>query len=344
MAISAIVRELALDWKTVGNLQLLGPPGQRHPRASPPSLLDQFKPYVQARLAQYPLSSIRLFEEIRGQGYTGSYDLVKRFARPLRRQKEITAVIRFETDPGQRAPVDFGYLEEDGVRGHLYSFSMIFGYSRCRYVEFATRISTPVLIHCHLNAFDYFGGYPDELLYDNMTQVVFERALVSSGHQWNKQFGEFVAYYRFRPRLCWPYRPQSKEKIESTIKLVKGHFFLGRSFTGLGDLNRRAQRWCNAVNTERVHATTGVIPLDQLAEEQLQLLDARPTFPVTIHETRQVSRECFVSFGGNRYSVPWLFAGREAQLRVRDRELRIEVETRRSAGTNCARARALSFD
>ena len=329
MSLSAIARELGIDRKTVRGLLLLGPPGQRGPRATPPGLLDAFKPYLQARLTQYPLSSVRLFEEIRGQGYAGSYDLVKRFTRPLRRQKEIAAVIRFETEPGQQAQVDFGhfgYLEEDGVRRHLYGFSMVLGYSRCRYVEFVTRITTPVLIHCHLNAFGYLGGYPDELLYDNMTQVVFERALLTSDHRWNKQFGEFAAYYGFRPRLCWPFRPQTKGKIESTIKFVKGNFFLGRSFIGLGDLNRQAQRWCNTVNTERVHATTGVLPLDRLVEEQLHPLDARPTFPVTITETRQVSRECFVSFGGNRYSVPWRFAGREAQLRVKDRELLIEID------------------
>ncbi len=172
MSISAIARELDLDRKTVRSLLHLGPPGERHPRVEAPSLLDPFKPYLQARIAQHPLSSVRLLEEIQRQGYAGGYDLVKRFVRPLRQQKEIAAVVRFETDPGQQAQVDFGhfgYLEEDGVRRHLYGFSMILDYSRCRYVEFVTRITTPILIRCHLNAFDYLGGYPDDLLHDNMT-------------------------------------------------------------------------------------------------------------------------------------------------------------------------------
>ncbi len=329
VSISAIARELGLDRKTVRTFLLIGPPGERHPRAVTPSVLDPFKSYLQERIVQYPLSSIRLFEEIQRQGYTGGYGLVKEFVRPLRRQRQIAAVLRFETDPGQQAQVDFGhfgYLEEDGVRRHLYGFSMILGYSRCRYVEFVTRITTPVLIQCHLNAFDYLGGYPDDLLYDNMTQVVFERALLTADHKWNRQFAEFTAYYGFRPRLCWPYRPQTKGKVERTIRFVKENFFLGRPFTGLGDLNRQAQRWCNTVNAERIHATIGVVPLSRLEEEQLHPLDARPLFPVTVCETRKISRECFVSFGGNRYSVPWRYAGREAQLRLRDRQLLIEVD------------------
>jgi transposase len=329
MPISAIARELSVDRKTVRSLLRFGPPGERLPRAEVPSRLDPFKSYLQSRLAQYPLSSVRLLEEIRGQGFTGGYDLVKRFVRPLRKAREISAVVRFETAPGQQAQVDFGHfgcLEEDGVRRHLYGFSMILGYSRCRYLEFVTRITTPVLIQCHLNAFRYFGGYPDDVLYDNMTQVVFERALLTSEHKWNRQYGEFAAYYGFHPRLCWPYRPQTKGKIERTIRFARDNFFLGRTFTGVGDINRQAQRWCNTVNTERTHATTGRIPLDLLEEEPLHALDARPLFPVTLTETRKVSRECFVSFGSNRYSVPWRYAGREAQLRLRDRQLLVEVD------------------
>ena len=51
------------------------------------------------------------------------------------------------------------------------------GYSRMRYIEFVTDMSTNTLIRCHQNAFRYFGGYPEEILYDNMKQVVVKRLL-----------------------------------------------------------------------------------------------------------------------------------------------------------------------
>ena len=46
-----------------------------------------------------------------------------------------------------------------------------------RYIEFVTDMSTNILIRCHQNAFRYFGGYPEEILYDNMKQVVVKQLL-----------------------------------------------------------------------------------------------------------------------------------------------------------------------
>ncbi len=66
---------------------------------------------------------------------------------------------------------------EDGKWKKIYCFLMILGYSRMRYIEFVTDMSTNTLIRCHQNAFWYFGGYPEEILYDNMKQVVIKRLL-----------------------------------------------------------------------------------------------------------------------------------------------------------------------
>ncbi len=78
---------------------------------------------------------------------------------------------------------------------------MILGYSRMRYIEFVTDMSTNPLIRCHQNAFRYFGGYPEEILYDNMKQVVIKRLLKQEDSTLNRQFEDFAGFYGFKPIL-----------------------------------------------------------------------------------------------------------------------------------------------
>ena len=44
---------------------------------------------------------------------------------------------------------------------------MVLGYSRNRYAEFTTDERTNTFIQYHMNAFEYFGGITNEILYDN---------------------------------------------------------------------------------------------------------------------------------------------------------------------------------
>jgi len=87
---------------------------------------------------------------------------------------------------------------------------MILGYSRKRYVEFTTNISTANVIKLHINAFQYFGGYTDTILYDNMKQIVIDKKINVSESAFNKDFLNFAEYYGIVIRLSRPYRSQTK--------------------------------------------------------------------------------------------------------------------------------------
>ncbi|EQD51802.1 Integrase, catalytic core domain protein, partial [mine drainage metagenome] len=172
---------------------------------------------------------------------------------------------------------------------------------------------------------DCFGGYTDDILYDNMTQVVFERALLTSEHKWNRQFAEFAAYYGLRPRLSWPHRPVTKGKIERTIRFARDNFFLGRISTGLRDLNRQALRWNNTVNAERLHATTGRTPLTPWRKNSLT--PRRSTVPSG--GCGRDPRGHAWAFGTARKRpkfAPGRCVGRDTQLRLRDHRPLVEVE------------------
>ena len=113
-------------------------------------------------------------------GFDGGYSIVKAYVSSRKMDLNEKATVRFETMPGKQGQMDWGFFEdhlvyEDGKWKKLYCFLMILGYSRMRYIEFVTDMSTNTLIRCHQNAFRYFGGYPEEILYDNMKQVVIKR-------------------------------------------------------------------------------------------------------------------------------------------------------------------------
>ena len=192
------------------------------------------------------------------------------------------------------------------------------------YAEFTLSIDTPTLIQCHLNAFNFFGGYPEEILYDNMKQIVIKRAMKSSDSEWNTQFEQFFRHYGFVPRLHKPYRPQTKGKIENTVGFVKRDFFMGSSFCSFSDINNQLCSWLNRVN-KRVHGTTYEIPAERFKHENLKALDGVPPYIVIRELIRKISRDSHVSYNGNRYSVPYIYAGREARVQIEGDRLGIFV-------------------
>jgi hypothetical protein len=84
----------------------------------------------------------------------------------------------------------------------------------------------------------------------------------------------------------------------------------------VADLNCQAAHWRDTVANVRIHATTQARPVERFAEEPLQLLSGRLTFDTSLYTTRRVAHDCFIAFGGNRYSVPWRFVGRDLLVRL----------------------------
>ena len=65
---------------------------------------------------------------------------------------------------------------------------------------------------------------------------------------------DFARRVGFEMRLCRPYRAQTKGKVESGVKYVRGNFWPAVRFRDDDDLNRQALGWCDGIANERVHA------------------------------------------------------------------------------------------
>jgi len=320
LSISEIARQTGYDRKTIRKYINSETPPMRKEQLRKPGKLDPFKEYILSRLNEHPFSAMRLYREIQDHGFSGKYGIVKNFVRKARPKIEVPAVYRYETKPGVQGQVDWaecGKIEIDGKIRKLYCFTMVLGFSRMRYAEFTLQMDIFNLLQCHLNAFNYFGGYPKEILYDNMKQIVLDRKPISSDSEWNPKFEDFFKHYGFIPRLCRPYRPQTKGKIESTVKFVKNDFFMGGKFSSFTDLNLQLQQWLSRVNSS-IHGTTHEIPAERLKLEAFNKISEVRPYIVTKEESRKISSDSHLSYLGNKYSVPYKFTGRTARLQIRD--------------------------
>jgi len=110
------------------------------------------------------------------------------------------------------------------------------------------------------------------------------------------------------------------------VRFVKQNFWPGVSFLSLSDLNQQARVWMEKVNRQP-HSTTREVPYQRLPQERLLLLDEQPDYDTSYMEDRLVAKDCMLSYRGNRYSVPFRFAGKTVLVREPVTGGRIEIHS-----------------
>ena len=321
-SIRGIARELDLDRKTVRRClrQSEWRPYRRAARED--TLLAPHAAYLRQRAVEVGYSAQVLFQELRRQHYRGSYETVKRFVRPLR-DTQLQAMVtrtRFETPPGLQSQIDWGqaripFVGQCAVR-HIFVLTL--GYSRRSVYIPCLSEALGDLLDAHEQAFSHFGGHTREHLYDRPRTVCAPRG--ANGVRWNTTFKAFADFWDFEPRLCRPYRAQTKGKVESGVKYFKRNFLAGRRFHDDLDFNEQLAEWMATVADVRVHGTTHERPIDRFARERAALVPAPAgrAFRLEAPLTRIVASDYLVSVDTNRYSVPFTLIGRSIEVRRRD--------------------------
>jgi transposase len=279
--------------------------------------LEGEQEWLMSRMKEVGYNAIVLFRELKLKGYKGSYETVKRFVYPYR-EKQSKACVRFETAPGEQSQVDWGsawvWLGDTEVKVHF--FGLVLGYSRRLYAKGYLNERFVSLVNGHEEAFRWFGGFTTELLYDNAKTMITTHNVQTKEMILNRQFEDFAHHYGFVAKFCTPYRPQTKGKIESGVKYLKRNFLPGRRFRDLGHLNQELEKWMREVADTRIHGTTHERPVDRFIAENLISLKYVPPYQYIPAIERKVSQDSLVSYGNNRYSVPWIYVGRCVDLKI----------------------------
>jgi transposase len=280
-SIRALSRSTGRSRNTVRRYLRDGAAAARKAAPKRPEKLDPHKAYVVARLsaaAPDRIPAVVLMREIKARGYAGGVSRLKTFMSGLVPAPAAEPVIRFETEPGHQMQADWAHVGRGP--GKLKVFVATLSWSRAAYVEFCDDERVETLIACHERAFLAFGGVPSEVLYDNMKTVVLERNTYGRGvHRFHPGFLDYARHAGVLPRLCQPYRPQTKGKVERFIGYLKRSFWVPFVATlrtaGVSadkhTANAAVARWLRDVANARVHATTEAVPAERLLLERTKL-------------------------------------------------------------------------
>lgn len=261
------------------------------PRATKPKKLEPFYAYLKQRVkAAHPnwIPATVLYNEIKELGYQGKVSNLRAYLRSLKPAVTPEVVLRFETPPGKQMQVDWAEFRRGPER--LSAFIATLGFSRMSYVEFVQEQKVDTLLACLCNAFEFFNGVTQQILFDNMKTVVITRNYYGEGlHRFHAKLWDFAKHYGFVPKLCAPYRAQTKGKVERFIGYLRRSFYVplkallaqANMPVDMNTANQEVRKWLQHHANQRLHATTQKRPIEQWQIEKESLTKAITPYPLS---------------------------------------------------------------
>lgn len=335
----AVARMLDIHRKTVKRYWKMSADEYReeHEQIRRSSMLDRRREQILRWLREYPdLSAAQVCDWLK-EHYDEAYTerTVSRYVRELREKYQLRKEGRkrdYEAVPelpmGQQVQVDFGEKVLKTAQGgskKVYVAAFLLSHSRYKYVEAQGRpFTSEDLVGITNRCFAFFGGMPQELVFDQDSIVcVSENA---GDIIYTHAFEKFRQACGFRIYLCRKADPESKGKIENTVKYVKGNFLENRVYMDDETLNQELLKWLDRTANAKIHGTTKRIPKEVFAQERTTL---RP-LPVQTNQAereihRKVRKDNTILYESNRYSVPLgtCYDCPDVVIRAENGELRI---------------------
>src|SRR5271168_2877595 len=328
--IKAICRELRVSRKVVRKV-LRSEATEFHyergeqplPRIGPwQDALDQMLVSNEAEPSRERLTLIRVFEALRGLGYEGGYDAVRRYARVWQRDRAATSVgafIPLSFAPGEAYQFDWSHeiVLINGVTVTVKVAHVRLCHSRMLFVRAYPRETQEMVFDAHNRAFAFFKGTCSRGIYDNMKTAV-EAVFIGKDRQFNRRFSRMCSHYLVEPTACTPASGWEKGQVENQVGVVRERFFTPRlRVASYEELNAWLLDRCVAYAKAHRHPELADRTIWQTFEaERPQLVPIAGPFD-GFHATQAaVSKTCLVRFDNNKYSVASCAVGRPVEIQA----------------------------
>jgi transposase len=325
---SELARRLNCNWRTVD--KYMENQDATRKKREIISIIEEFKGIITEKVDTYGASSMAVFKFIQSKGYKGSYLTVNNFIKNHKDTEIKKATIRFETSPGLQAQVDWKekvtMVSKHGEVFEINIFLIVLGYSRLKFLKLTTDKTQKVLYECMFESFDYFGGIPKEILFDNMSTVVDRVNSTFKNVTLNTSFKAFAKDAGFEPITCRPYRAQTKGKVETLAKLVDRLKVYNEEFETFEDLDNIVIKFNKDINQE-ISQATNEKPIERFEKEKEYLIPLPPSECLLSYFCQEkqykVTPESMIRYKGKKYSVPIRFIGNYLTVSETEDEINI---------------------
>jgi transposase len=328
--IKAICRELKVSRKVVRKVLRSGATSFEYEREIQPlpkigpwkGDLERILTANAAKPSRERLTLMRMFEELRGLGYQGGYDAVRRYARGWHREHAVTVAAAFvplSFAPGEAFQFDWSHevVLINGTTVIVKVAHVRLCHSRMLFVRAYPRETQEMVFDAHDRAFAFFKGACTRGIYDNMKTAV-EAIFAGKDRLYNRRFLQMCGHYLVEPVACTPASGWEKGQVENQVGLVRGRFFTPRlrvkSYEELNSwLMDRAIAYAKAHRHPEVRDHT---VWEVFEAERPTLVPYAGRFDGFHAVPASVSKTCLVRFDNNKYSVAASAVGRPVEIRA----------------------------
>ena len=313
----SVCRQFDIHWQTLA--KILGhtePPGYRQAQPRQKRKIGPFQPVIEEMLRQdgevHPKqhhTAIRILKRLQQEhGYTGGYTAVKEVVRAWRRK--IAEVFVPLSHPPAEAQVDFGRAQIilQGEVTTVALFVMTLPYSDALFCCVFPQECTEAFQDGHRRAFEFFGGVPQRISYDN-SKIAIKKVLGPRARELTREFLRLQSHYLFAHHFCRVRRANEKGHVENLLGFGRRNFLVPLPHVdAIEMLNPPLEAACREDLQRSLRGKTGS-KAELLAEERSHLL----ALPAEAFEARRVCTAqanslSLVRFHRNDYSVPTDYA------------------------------------
>lgn len=260
------------------------------------------------------LTKKRMFHLLKDEGYAGKYSAFTEMVRRIERDMYTgvdDAFVKLVPLKGTMQ-VDFGEMlvKEQGIIRKVHAFCGKLCWGKGEFVKTYPGESTEFFFDGMKSAFEFFGGVPLALYFDNLTPAV-KKILKEGERELQEEFVKFKSYYCFEPVFCGPEKGNEKGMVENLVKYARNNYFLpAPSFEDFNSFNEALRAQCIKRNDEGV--LEGKTFNERLKEEDF--LPLREAYDCCRPITAKVDTYQLLHVARNRYSVPTRYVKHKVQV------------------------------